>query len=127
MSDRPVIVALTEEADGSDIRVTITLEWQDQRHSGQALGEANLPHRPRLAAEATLRAVEHLTGDTVPMDLLAVATANLGDVRVALAQVRLGEAGETLVGTALMADTEPSVAAVRAVMSALNRRLGLLL
>jgi hypothetical protein len=127
MPDRPVVVALDEEADGSDVRVTITLDWRDQRHVGQALGEADIPHRPRLAAEATLRAVEHLTGDRIPMDLLAVATANLGDVRVALAQVRLREAGEVLVGTALMADTDPSLAAVRAVMSALNRRLGLLL
>ncbi len=127
MSDRPVIIAIEEEADASDARVTITLDWRDQRHFGQALGEADPIHRPRLAAEATLRAVEELTGDQVPMDLLAVATADLGEMRVALAQVQLGEAKEVLVGTALVADTEPSLAAVRAVMSALNRRLGLLL
>jgi DNA-binding phage protein len=32
-----------------------------------------------------------------------------------------------LVGTALQADNDPSLAAVRAVMAALNRRLGVLL
>ena len=60
-------------------------------------------------------------------ELMAVATADIGDTRVALAQVRLGDDGEVLVGTALEAGVGPSLAAVRAVMAALNRRLGLIL
>jgi hypothetical protein len=58
---------------------------------------------------------------------VAVATADLGEERVALAQVRLGEGGEVLVGSALEAGAGPSLAAVRAVMAAVNRRLGRLL
>jgi hypothetical protein len=124
VTERPVIVAIEEDADGDDVRVTITLDWQNQRHYGTAVGVADPPHRARLAAEAALDAVEHIGGDHLRTELMAVATTDLGDARVALAQVRLGDDGEVLVGTALEAGAGPSLAAVRAVMAALNRRLG---
>ena len=122
-----MIVAIDEDADGDDVRVTITLDWQDHHHYGTAVGCADPPHRARLAAEAALQAVEHMGGDRIPTELMAVATADLGEERVALAQVRLGDDGEVLVGSALLADAGPSLAAVRAVMAAVNRRLGRLL
>jgi hypothetical protein len=124
VNERPAIVAIEEDADGDDVRVTITLDWQESRHYGTAVGRADPPHRARLAAEAALQAVENMSGDRLQTELMAVATADLGDARVALAQVRLGDDGEVLVGTALLADAGPSLAAVRAVMAALNRRLG---
>ena len=127
MNERPVIVAIEEDADGDDVRVTITLDWQDRRHYGTAVGRADPPHRARLAAEAALQAVEHMGGDRIQTELMAVATADLGEARVALAQVRLGDDGEVLVGSALLADAGPSLAAVRAVMAAVNRRLGRML
>lgn len=124
MNERPAIVAIEEDADGDDVRITITLDWHDRHHYGTAVGRADPPHRARLAAEAALQAVQRLGGDRLQTELLAVATADIGDARVALAQVRLGDDGEVLVGTALLADAGPSLAAVRAVMAALNRRLG---
>ena len=124
VNQRPAIVAIEEDADGDDVRVTITLDWRDRRHYGTAIGRADPPHRARLAAEAALEAVEHMGGDRLQIELMAVATADIGDARVALAQVRLGDDGEVLVGSALLADAGPSLAAVRAVMAALNRRLG---
>ena len=127
MNPRPAIVAIEEDADGDDVRVTITLDWHNARHYGSGVGAADPPHRPRLAAEAALQAVEQMSGDRLRTELMAVATADLGDARVALAQVRLGDDGEVLVGTALLAGADPSLAAVRAVMAALNRRLGRLL
>jgi len=127
VNQRPAIVAIEEDADGDDVRVTITLDWRDRRHYGTAIGRADPPHRARLAAEAALEAVEHMGGDRLQIELMAVATADIGDARVALAQVRLGDDGEVLVGTALEAGAGPSLAAVRAVMAALNRRLGPLL
>jgi hypothetical protein len=126
VNQRPVIVAIDEDADGDDVRVTITLDWQDRHHYGTAVGQADPPHRARLAAEAALQAVERLGGDRFRTELMAVATTDVGDARVALAQVRLGD-DEVLVGSALEADAGPSLAAVRAVMAALNRRLGQLL
>ncbi len=127
MNERPVIVAIEEDADGDDVRVTITLDWQDRHHYGTAVGRADPPHRARLAAEAALQAVEHMGGDRIRTELMAVATTDLGEARVALAQVRLKDDGEVLVGSALEAGAGPSLAAVRAVMAALNRRLGRLL
>jgi hypothetical protein len=50
VNERPVIVAIDEDADGDDVRVTITLDWQDRRHYGTAVGRADPPHRARLAA-----------------------------------------------------------------------------
>ena len=128
MTERPAIVAIEQDADGDDVRVTITLDYGNRQHYGQAIGRADPPHRPRLAAEAALRAVEGLAGNTLDLELLAVATAALGEARIALAQVRLGGVGENiLVGSALIREDDPSLAAVRAVMDALNRRLGAVL
>jgi hypothetical protein len=125
VTERPAIVAIEQDADGDDVRVTITLDYADRKHFGQAIGRADAPHRPRLAAEAALHAVENLTGNSLDLELLAVATAALGEARVALAQVRLGGAADAvLVGSALIREDDPSLAAVRAVMDALNRRLG---
>jgi len=128
VSERPAVVAIEQDADGDDVRVTITLDYGDRHHYGQAIGRADPPHRPRLAAEAALQAVESLSGNTLDLELLAVATAALGATQIALAQVRLGGIGENvLVGSALIRENDPSLAAVRAVMDALNRRLGAVL
>ena len=79
MNERPVIVAIEEDADGDDVRVTITLDWQDRHHYGTAVGRADPPHRARLAAEAALQAVEHIGGDRIQTELMAVATADVGE------------------------------------------------
>jgi hypothetical protein len=126
-SSRPAIHAIEQDSDGEDVRVTITLDCGDERHYGQAIGEADPPHRPRLAAEAALRAVEHLIGGNARLELLAVATAGLGQARIALAQIRADDTNDVLVGTAVIREDDPSLAAVRAVMDALNRRLEKLL
>ena len=60
------------------------------------------------------------------LELLAVATTTFGEIRIALAQVRLDH-DEVLVGTAMERDDGPSSAAVKAVLDALNRRLARIL
>lgn len=124
MRRRPIIIAIEDDVDGEDARVTVTLDWEDTPWHGQAIGPSSA--RPRLAAEAALRAVSLLTGAGVEMELLAVATSDLGSARIALAQVRYG-ADEVLVGSALQGEADGRLAAVRAVMNAINRRLGLVL
>jgi hypothetical protein len=126
VSPRPAIVTIEEGVEGEGARVTITLDWQGQRFDGVAVGEPGEHHTPRLVGEATLRAVEHLCSDRVHLELMAVATQDLGPIRVALAQVRMGH-DEMLVGTAVLTSEGASLAAARAVMDALNRRLGLIL
>lgn len=124
MRRRPIIIGIEDDIDGEDARVTVTLDWEDQAYHGQAIGSSQT--RTRLAGEAALEAVNLLTGDGVGLELLAVATTDLGAARVALAQVRYGT-GEVLVGSALQGETDGRLAAVRAVMDAVNRRLELVL
>ena len=123
---RPAIVGIDHDIDGDDARVTVALDWNDERFYGHSIGTAEDAHRSRLAGEATLRAVEHVCNDEIVLDLMAVATQQLGPVSIALAQVRLG-VDEMMVGTAIIGDEDGEHAAVRAVMDAVNRRLGLLL
>jgi hypothetical protein len=114
-----MIVSIEDEVDGNDARVTVTLNWADRPWHGQAVGSA--AQRPRLAGEAALDAVIRLSGSTLDLELLAVATKDLGAASVALAQVRFGS--DELVGSALQGETDNRLAAVRAVMDAINRRL----
>lgn len=124
MRRRPVIVGIEDEVDGDDARVTVTLDWDNRSWHGQAIGSAAA--RTRLAGEAALEAVEQLTDGTFEVELLAIATSDLGAARIALAQVRIGR-DQILVGSAVQGEEDGRLAAVRAVMDAINRRLELLL
>lgn len=124
MRKRPMIIGIEDEIDGEDARVTVTLDWDDRSWHGQAIGAAS--SRARLAGEAALAAVTKLTDGSIEVELLAVATSDLGAARIALAQVRFGH-DQVLVGSALQGEEDGRLAAVRAVMDAINRRLGPLL
>ena len=124
MRKRPIIIGIEDDIDGEDARVTVTLDWADQPWHGQAIGSAAA--RPRLAGEAALEAVNQLTDGEVAAELLAVATSDLGAARVALAQVKFDDS-DVLVGSALQGEADGRLAAVRAVMDAINRRLELIL
>jgi hypothetical protein len=124
MRKRPVIISVEDDIDGDDARITVTLDWDERSWHGHAIGETSA--QPRLAGEAALAAVEKLTGGQVDAELLAVATTDLGVAQIALAQVKYGS-DETLVGSALQGESDSSLAAVRAVLDAINRRLELIL
>ena len=123
MTERPAIIRISEAIEGDDARVMITLEWADTAFHGEAIGSAGAEHRARLVGEATLHAVEKVTEGRIHLDLEAVATQDLGVVQVALAQVNLTETGESLVGSALVSEHDPSAATVKAILDAINRRL----
>ena len=124
MRKRPVIVAVENDIDGEDARITVTLDWNERSWHGSAVGSSEVS--PRLAGEATLDAVHQLTEGRVTAELLAVATTDLGVAQIALAQVKYGTE-ETLVGSALQGEADGRLAAVRAVLDAINRRLELAL
>jgi hypothetical protein len=126
MRSRPAIVHIQESVDGDDAAVTVTLSWEDEEFSGQAVGSPEPTARPRLVGEATLSAIQHAAHDSLVLDLAAIATQELGVARVAVAQVHIRNMDERLVGSALIRDDDPSLATVRAVLDALNRRLSLL-
>jgi len=129
MQERPIIADITQADEDAGAVVSITLDLGGIEHRGAAVGSTDIRERPRLIGEAALRAVESLTGGVVSLELLAIATAEIGETQVAVAQVRLDPFDEILVGSALHkeSDADGSWAAARAVMDALNRRLGTVL
>jgi hypothetical protein len=127
MTERPAIIHISEAVDGDDARVMITLQWADTAYHGEAIGSSGREHRARLVGEATLNAVEQVTEGRIHLDLEAVATQDLGIVQVALAQVNLTETGESLVGSAVISEHDPSAATVKAILDAINRRLATVL
>lgn len=127
MNGRALIIAIDEVVEDGDAMVTITLDWQGGLVQGAAVGSDSPRERPRLVGEAALRALESLASKPLSFELLAIASTDLGDHRVALAQVRADPSGSVLVGSALVDEENGSMAAARAVMDALNRRLSVLL
>lgn len=121
MEGRPVIISINDEIIGSDARVTVTLDWEDREWHGHAVGESK--ERNRLAGEAAIDALRQLTSDTVPLELLALASTPVDGIKIALAQVRYGTM-EILVGSALERDSDDGMAAVKAVLDAVNRKMG---
>ena len=125
--ERPAIVSINELPLDDGVKVVITLAWQDERFSGEASGSAEQRYRPRLVGEATLRAVEEVVHNRIRLNLAAVATIPLGDAQVAMAQVELDGDTNPFVGTAVLGDRDDAAATVKAVLDAINRRLGAIL
>ena len=126
MPERAIIADITQADEDAGAVVSITLDIGGTEHRGAAVGSTDARERPRLVGEAALRAVESLSGNAVNLELLAIASAEVGDTQVAVAQVRLDPFDEVLVGSAIHRDEDQdgSWAVARAVMDALNRRLG---
>lgn len=124
--DRPkraAIVGIQETSEDGEARAIITLTYHDAEFSGESVGSAAVSARPRIVGEATLRAVEAVTGGRLQLTLDAIATTDLGDSRVAMAQVGLIGSNEPLVGSALVQTSDSATATVKAVLDALNRRM----
>jgi hypothetical protein len=122
-AQRPFLATLEQVVDGDRIRVDVTIGFVGEIHTGSAEGVADPQHRARVVGEATLRAIEHLSGDLAEFDLSAVATSDLGPVRVALAQVREAGWSDYLIGSSLVRDGDSATATAKAVLDAVNRRI----
>jgi hypothetical protein len=123
MRERPAIVRILETPGADATRIAVTLAWQDEEFVGEAAGQSDAIHRPRIIGEATLRAVEAVTNNTITLSLDAIATTDLGSGQIAMAQVTLDGADERLVGSAMVGENDEVAATVKAVLDAINRRL----
>lgn len=117
---RPALSSIDQHLLGTLVVVEVTLTTVHARHTGRAEGDGDPVHRVRLVGEATLRALQALAPG-LSLDLRAVATSELGPVKIALAQVR--ENGHDLVGSAVVRGGDPVMATAKAVLNALNRKL----
>lgn len=122
---RPVIVSIKEEPNGSRVDVSVTLGWQDQEHVGAATGPSASSARLRLLGEATLDALDSLYPTLPPLALDSIGEASVGMRRVVIAVVvaSLKAHQEELAVGAAISPGDISETAVRAVLDALNRRL----
>lgn len=122
-AQRPFLATLEQHQDGDRVHVAVTIGFAGEIHRGSAEGTSEPQHRPRVVGEATLRAVENLIGGLSEFDLSAVATSDLGPVRIALAQVRETGWSDYLIGSSLVRDGDAATATAKAVLDAVNRRL----
>ena len=127
MTSRPAILNIVETEQGDQIRVAITLAWNDAEFTGEATGSTEGTYHPRLVGEATLRAIEQVTGHSLELNLTAIATTPLGAAQVAMAQVKVNGLDEPLVGSALLGTNDEAAATVKAVLDAINRRMSAVL
>ena len=123
MNNRPAIVQIDEHVTDEDAIVTISLNWQDEHFFGNASGSPDESARARLVGEATLRAVEAVTENRISLQLEAVATTELGETQIAMAQVLMDGVPVPLVGRALLTEHDATTATVKAVLDAINRQL----
>jgi hypothetical protein len=122
--DRPAIIGVHELPEGTRTTVTVRLQWHGEEYSGSSTGPAATSARLRLVGEAALRAIEQLLdGDALALDAIGHPAVGMRTAVVAVV-VATGSRGEEVsVGSAL-SQGDDSAAAVRAVLDALNRRIG---
>lgn len=122
---RPVIVSIREEPDGSRINVFVTLGWQNEEHVGSAGGPAASSARLRLIGEATLNALEALYPTLPPLALDSIGESSVGmrTVIIAVVVASLENHREELAVGAALSPGDATETAVRAVLDSLNRRL----
>ncbi len=122
--DRPVIIDVAEQIDGSRTNVTVSLAWHGETLVGEVTGAAANTTRMRLVAEATLEALRQGLQDATAFAIASVDTPHLGTRQVAIAQVVIvSEGAERLMVGSAMAAGDASRAVVRAVLDALNRHI----
>jgi len=125
---RPRLLSVKHEVINKRAKVTVSLQYNGNEYEGIEEGPASRIGRLRLVASATLSAVEKITSGTHSFALEDITAINLGRDMVAVASVAiLGLSGdETFAGCAIVKDDERE-AIVRAVLDAVNRRLGFLI
>jgi hypothetical protein len=128
LTNRAALTQVGEIQNGTRTTIEVTLRLGDEEHTGSATGPAIASTRLRLVGEATISAIE----DTFPamppiaLDAISVNTVGTRSVVVAVAVTAGERGGESLnVGSAI-AEGDTDDAAVKAVLNALNRRLGTL-
>ncbi len=122
--DRPIIIGINEVPAGPRTTVSVALRWHNQEYTGSATGPAAASARTRLVGEAALRAVEEIVG-TEALALDAVGAPAIGMRRVmVVVVVGTGATGEEVTVGSALSHGDDSEATVRAVLDALNRRIG---
>ncbi len=123
---RAALMRIGESPNGTRTTIEVTLRHDDEEHVGSATGPAVISARPRLVGEATIHAIELTFPTMSPIALDAISLTPVGQTDVVVAiVVSAGQRGteDVNVGSAVV-QNDPDDASVKAVLNALNRRLG---
>jgi hypothetical protein len=103
----------------------VTLEWDDGMYVGRAAGQSSSLGDFRVAADATLRALEDFAKDSMHFELLGVKHVRAFDSNLIIVSISVRNDGQLtrLVGCYL-AETDTRRGAAMAVLNATNRVLG---
>ncbi len=104
----------------------VHLEWLDGASvTGQAKGHTSPLGDYRIAAEATLRALEQFSKGALQFELVGVKAMRAFDANVVIVAVHVirGEGPKRLLG-AHLAESDPMRSTVLAILNATNRLLG---
>jgi hypothetical protein len=104
--------------------ISVSLEWNDEIHTGAASGERGLVLELRSTAQAAIQALERLSGQDLQIRIIGVKMIHAFDSDLMVTSlVRTTGSSQRLVG-AVIVDSDPHVATALAVLSALNRTMG---
>lgn len=125
---RPAINRMHLVSSGLDVTATVTLSSGDRLLAGEARGTASQSGVQRAVAQATLRAVEELLGDSARFELDHLEVTTVGADRTVLVSLTMVSArgSERLTGAAHVRE-DVRQAVIRGTLDALNRRLESLL
>jgi len=121
---RPMISEIGVRSTGAEIEVEVRLELDGDTFIGIERGAAAASARPRLVASATISALDELLG--LPAAVESAAIVDTGTHAVALVVITLSVpriGAQSLAGSAVLRGDETDAVA-RAVLAAVNRRLG---
>lgn len=107
--------------------ITVTVCRDNEEYTAEAEGPDIKGNRLRLAAKATVDALERCLGIGSRFAVNEIQLVSLGGYEVVLLSISVDALAqeETLLGTALVKG-DPLDSAVRATLDAVNRRLGML-
>lgn len=105
-------------------RVRVLLEWEARCYEGVAEGESGAAGEVRLAAQATIAALDALIGQRVHLRLVGIKTVQAFDAQFVVTLIRATDAPEQpLVGVSIVTSTQHRSAAL-AVLNATNALFG---
>lgn len=120
---RAAISSIMLRTAGTESEAVVVLATGGHVFEGRVVGPGAASQRPRLVAQATLRALDELLGTTAEVDNAAVVSVGGRDVAVSVLTVMVPRTGEHVVAGSALVRGDESDAVARSVLDALNRRL----
>jgi hypothetical protein len=106
-------------------RVSVVLEWRDQRHPGEATGVETREGAVRTAAQAALRAASAATGGRFEAELVGIKAVRAFDAWIVITSLRARTPGQNyrLLGSSEAPGDDTARGAVLSILDAVNRVL----